>query len=187
MNKNSSLFHSLEGENIYFKALSIEDVQEIHDYASDKDVSRFIGWNLMNTLNETRELIEIMIKRESEGTHLYASIVQKSTQTIIGTAMIFNFDHEANQAEVGYVFHKDHWGKGYGTEIVTLMSEFAFTTLNLHKLHASVVDANIGSARILEKNEYELEGRLKDHYFIEDKYYDSLLFGKITNLQSRKI
>ncbi|MDR6999104.1 GNAT family N-acetyltransferase [Neobacillus niacini] len=177
---NNSLFHSLEGENIYFKGLSIHDLQEIHNYASDKDVSRFIGWNLMNTLNETCEHIEKMLKRESAGTHLYASIVQKSTQAIIGTAMIFNFDQEANQAEIGYVFHQDHWGMGYGTESVALMSDFAFKSLNLHKLHASVVDANIGSIRILEKNEYELEGRLKDHYFIEDKYYDALLFGKIT-------
>jgi len=59
------------------------------------------------------------------------------------------------------------------------MSDFAFESLNLHKIHASVVDANIGSARILEKNGYELEGRLRDNYFIEDKYYDALLFGKI--------
>ncbi|MCM2536173.1 GNAT family N-acetyltransferase [Neobacillus pocheonensis] len=184
---NKSLFHSLEGENITFKALSIDDVKEIHNYASDKEVSRFIGWDLMNTLNETREHIEIMLKRESTGTHLYASIVVKSTQAIVGTAMIFNFDQEANHAEIGYVFHKDHWGKGYGTESVALMSDFAFKSLNLHKLHASVVDTNIGSARILEKNKYELEGRLKDHYYIEDKYYDALLFGKITNLQSRKI
>jgi len=159
-NMNSSLFHSLEGENIYFKSLSINDVQEIHNYASDKDVSCFIGWKLMNTLNETQEHIETMLKRESAGTHLYASIALKSTQAIIGTAMIFNFDQGVNQAEIGYVFHKDHWGKGYGTESVALMSDFAFKSLKLHKLHASVVDANIGSARILENNGYELEGRL---------------------------
>jgi ribosomal-protein-alanine N-acetyltransferase len=180
---NSGLFHSLEGEKISFKALSIDDVQEIHKYASDKEVSRFIGWDLMNTLNETCEHIEIMLKRESAGTHLYASIVLKSTQAIIGTAMIFNFDQEANQAEIGYVFHKDHWGKGYGTESIALMNDFAFDSLNLHKLHAKVVDANIGSARILEKNKYELEGRLKDHYFIEDRYHDSLLFGNLTKFK----
>ena len=63
-----------------------------------------------------------------------------------------------NHAEIGYVFHKEHWGKGYGTESVALMSDFAFESLNLHKLHVSVVDANIGSARILERNGYELEG-----------------------------
>lgn len=176
---NIGLFHILEGKNICFKSISTNDVQEIHDYTSDEEVARFIGWSLMNTLNETREHIDIMLKRESEGSHLYASIVHKSNQVIIGTAMIFNFDKVANQAEIGYVFHRDFWGKGYGTESVALMSDFAFESLNLHKLHASVVNANIGSARILEKNGYELEGRLRDHYFIEDKYYDSLLYGKI--------
>lgn len=180
---NISLFHSLKGENICFKPLSTNDAQAIHNYASDEEVSRFIGWSLMNTLNETSEYIETMLKRESAGTHLYASIVLKSTQEIIGTVMIFDFDKEANQAEIGYVFHRDHWGKGYGAESVALMSDFAFDALNLHKLHASVVDANIGSARILEKNGYQLEGRLKDHYFIEDKYYDALLFGKIQTKQ----
>ena len=175
----ASLFHSLEGESIYFKSLSINDAQEIHNYASDEEVSCFIGWNLMNTLNETRDHIETMLKRELMGTHLYASIALKSTQTIIGTAMIFNFDQEAKHAEIGYVFHKDYWGKGYGTKSVALMSDFAFKSLNLHKLHARVVDANIGSARVLENNGYELEGRLKDHYFILGKYYDALIFGKI--------
>lgn len=176
---NTSLFHSLEGRNIYFKSLSTNDTREIHNYASDEEVSRFIGWNLMDTVDETREYVETMLKRESAGTHLYASIVLKSTQAIIGTAMIFNFDQKANRAEIGYVFHKEHWGKGYGSESVALMSDFAFESLNLNKLYASVVDANIGSARILKKNGYELEGRLKDHYFIEDNYYDALLFGRI--------
>jgi [ribosomal protein S5]-alanine N-acetyltransferase len=176
---NSNLFHALESENIYFKALSLDDVQEIHAYASDKDVKRFIGWNLMLNLNETREHVETMINRELEGTHLFASVVLKSTQEIIGTIMLFNFVKEANHAEIGYVFHQGHWGKGYGTESVALTTDFAFKTLNLHKVNAKVTDANIGSAKVLEKNGYEMEGQLKDQYFIEGKYFDSLLFGKM--------
>jgi ribosomal-protein-alanine N-acetyltransferase len=176
---NTDLFHRLEGRRIYFKPLNTDDAQEIHNYASDEDVSRFIGWRLMNTLNDTREYIEEMLRRESAGTHLYASIALKSTQAIIGTAMIFNFDHEAKHAEIGYVFHKDHWGKGYGTEAVVLMNDFSFNSLSLHKLHACVVDANIGSARVLEKNGFKLEGRVKDYYFIDGSYYDQMLFGKL--------
>jgi ribosomal-protein-alanine N-acetyltransferase len=174
-----NLFHTLEGQTICFKALNTVDAEAIHHFASDEEVSRFIGWKLMKTLNETSEYIELMLKRESEGTHFYASIVLKSTQEIIGTAMIFNLDQVANKAEIGYVLDKGYWGKGYGSECVALMNKFAFESLNLHKLHASVVDANIGSARILEKNGYKLEGQLKDHYFIENNYYDALLFGKI--------
>lgn len=176
---STKLFHSLAGKDIYFKALSTNDTQEIHKYASDKEVARFIGWNLMNTLEETREHIATMIGREAAGTHLYASIVLKSTQAVIGTAMMFNFNAKASHAELGYVLHKEQWGKGYGTESVALMTGFSLTVLKIHKLQAGVVDANIGSVRILEKNGYELEGRLRDHYFIDGDYYDALLFGKI--------
>ena len=177
-NVSVSMFHRLEGRNIYFKPLNIIDAEAIHSYASDENVKRFIGWPLMKSLEETRSYIEDMLKRESAGTHLYASVALKSTREIIGTVMIFNFDREANHAEIGYVFHSKHWGKGYGTESVALMSKFAFEILALHKIHARVVDANISSARILEKNGFLLEGRLKDHYFIDGRYYDSLIYGK---------
>ncbi len=177
----TNLFHGLEGKEIYFKALSTDDAQVIHSYASDPEVSRFIGWPLMKTLDETRSYIEEMLRREAADTHLYASVALKSTGEIIGTAMIFNFNRAANHAEIGYVFHKKHWGKGYGSETVALMDNFAFDVLKLHKLHARVVHANIGSARVLEKNGFKLEGRLKDYCFIDGSYYDELLFGKCSS------
>jgi len=176
---STSIFHGLEVGDICFKSLSTKDVKEIHSYASDENVSRFIGWQLMKTMDETHNHVEEMLKRESAGTHLYASVVLKSTQAIIGTAMIFNFNHEAKHAEIGYVSHSGYWGMGYGTESIALMNNFAFETLKLHKLHARVVDTNIGSVRALEKNGFELEGRFKDYYFIDGAYYDGLFFGKL--------
>lgn len=177
-----NLFHNLNGENICFKALDPKDAHAMYAYVSDKDVKRFIGWRLMSTLEETREFLEELIRREEAGTHLYASIVEKSSGEVIGTAMIFGFDKEANHAEIGYVLHKEHWGKGYGTETVSLISDFAFEILMLRKLHARVVSGNFGSARILEKNGFELEGRFRDYYFIEANYYDGLFFGKFPSL-----
>lgn len=173
-----NVFHGLESSNIFFKPIDMKDAQAIHSYASDKNVKRFIGWPLMKTLDDTRSYIEEMLKREAAGTHLYASVTLKATKEIIGTGMIFGFDHEARHGEVGYVFHPRHWGKGYGTETVALIEDFAFNVLNLKKLHARVIDANIGSARVLEKNGFELEGRLRDYYFIEEAFYDLMLYAK---------
>jgi ribosomal-protein-alanine N-acetyltransferase len=175
---DKDLFHSLEGKYTYFKPVTIDDTEAMHVFTSDKETKKYIGWRLMNTIDETRAHVEELIRREEAGTHLYASIVVKSTETVIGTAMLFNFDKESNQAEIGYVLNKEYWNKGYGSECVELVSGFAFESLKLHKIHASVVSANIGSARILEKNGYELEGRLKDHFFIDGNYHDDLLFGK---------
>ncbi|SCZ03015.1 GNAT family N-acetyltransferase [Alkaliphilus peptidifermentans] len=175
---NKSMFHELQGKDIYFKQLSTKDTKEVHSYASNEDVSRFIGWQLKQTINDTQAYIEEMLRREEADTHLYASIVHKESDIVIGTAMIFNFDHGAKHAEVGYVFHNDYWGKGYGTEAVTLMTNFSFDILNLRKLHARVISGNPGSVGVLEKNGFVMEGRLKDFYYIEGVYYDNLIFSK---------
>lgn len=70
---------------------------------------------------------------------------------------------------------------GYGIESISLVTDFAFNSLNLHKLNARVTYANICSIRILEKDGYKFECRQKDENFIDSKYFDLLLFGKINS------
>lgn len=176
---SNTLFYSLKGEKIKFEQMTIDDSEAIHSFASDSEVSRFIGWPLTNTLEETTAYVEEMIRRHESGSHVYANVIDKSTNKIVGTVMIFNFDRVANHAEIGYVFHQVAWGKGFCTETVKLACDFAFNVLGLHKMHARVTAANIGSSRVLEKNGFELEGRLRDYYFIEDQYYDNLLYGRL--------
>ncbi len=176
---STNIFHLLDGENIYFKQLSLDDFEEIHEFASDENVARYIGWDLSHNLKDTIELIEGMLEKESTGVSLYASIVHKETHKVIGTCMIFNFNKEARHAELGYVLSADYWNKSYGSETVRIICDYSFEYLKLHKLHGRVVDVNIGSSKVLEKNGFVLEGKLKDYYFIEGHYYDNFLFGKI--------
>lgn len=173
------LFHSLETQRLQFKKLEMDDCQAIHAYASNPDVSRFIGWSLMQTYEDTEAFVAKMMQNETSGTHIYANVVDKASGKIIGTVMFFNMDTVANKAELGYVFHQDTWGQGYCTEAVEAICDFAFKVIGLHKIHAQVTDTNIGSSRVLEKNGFVQEGRLKDHYFIEGYYYDCLLYGKL--------
>lgn len=176
---SNTLFYSLEGEKIKFKQMTIEDSEEIHSFASNSEVSRFIGWPLTTSLEETEAYVKEMIKREASGSHIYGNVIDKSSKKVVGTVMIFNFHHSAKHAEIGYVFHQDLWGKGFCTETVKLICDFAFNVLGLHKIHAQVTETNIGSSRVLEKNGFELEGRLRDYYFIDNQYYDSLIYGKL--------
>ena len=177
--RDKNLFHLLDGDNVYFKALSLDDAIEIHKYASDENVARYIGWSLTHKLEETLDLIEGMIKKESRGTGLYASIVHKETDIVIGTCMFFSFDKVANHAEIGYVLRADYWNKGYGTEVVRIMTDYAIEYLGLHKLHARVVEKNIGSSKILENNGYVKEGQLADYYYIDNQYYHGVIYGRI--------
>jgi ribosomal-protein-alanine N-acetyltransferase len=179
---NAGIFHSMGDDTIGFKALKTADSAAIHEFASDPEVSRYIGWRLMKNQDETYQHVETMIKREIESVQLYASVYLRETGEIIGTAMLFHMDLEAANAEIGYVFRKDTWGKGYGSRSVALISDFVFNNLKFHRLYANVAAENIGSGKILLNNGFLLEGRLKDHYLVEEKYCDRLIYGKLTTV-----
>ena len=79
--------------------------------------------------------------------------------------------------EVGWTLGKPYWGKGYATEAISLISQFAFNTLNLNKLEAGCYANNIGSARAFEKCGYQREGLLRSHVISDQKEVDVILLG----------
>jgi len=176
---SSTLFHSLESEHLCFKQLDLSDAMDIHEFASDENVSKYIGWPLMYSLEETQAFVNELINKEKAKTHLYAGVVDKGTGCVIGSVVLFSFDEEANNAEIGYVFSSSVWGKGYGSEAVGLVTDFGLKVLGLHKINARVVAPNIGSSKVLLKHGYVQEGQLRDYYYIDHQYYDCLFYGKI--------
>ena len=48
-------------------------------------------------------------------------------------------------------------GQGLGTRIATMIHAFAFTTLQLERVYASVIPSNTASRRVFEKLGYELD------------------------------
>jgi len=77
---------------------------------------------------------------------------------IIGGIGLRNLNRQDQNAEVGYWIAKPQWGLGLGSEAVALTLRFAFGALKLHRVYAIVLEANVGSARVLEKNGFVREG-----------------------------
>jgi RimJ/RimL family protein N-acetyltransferase len=81
--------------------------------------------------------------------------------------------------EIGYWLGESFWGRGIMSEAVAAITDWAFTELGLVRLHAFVYARNPTSARVLEKANYEYEGRQSARYFKEGEFIDSLLFAKV--------
>lgn len=172
-----------ESEELYLKPLSQEHAEMIHIFASKPNVKKYIGWQLKETLEKTAEYVKTLIERHEAGSHVYASVVEKESDRVIGTVMLFGFDKMANHGEIGYVLDDSVWGKGYGTQLVNWLSEYAFHELGLRKLFARVVNTNVGSARILEKNGYTLEAELKDYFMIDDCLMNCRYYTRYADLK----
>ncbi len=86
--------------------------------------------------------------------------------------------HDA-RAEIGFVVRPDRRGQGIATAAVGSLVELAFRDQGLHRLWAVCHPDNVGSRRVLERNGFELEGRLRDDRRTVGGWSDSLLFGLV--------
>lgn len=86
---------------------------------------------------------------------------------------------KSHKAELGYWLAKSYWGKGLMTEAVKKVVEFGFAELGLIRITANIFDFNTGSARVLEKSGFQLEGHLRKHYMKDGKIFDGKLYAKV--------
>ena len=98
---------------------------------------------------------------------------------LAGSIGIINID--GHKAEIGYWIKAEHAGKGIMTEVIGLVSDYAFKKLNLKRLFAPVLTHNKSSAKVLEKNGFAMEGVLKSFYLKEGKYIDAWCYAKVEN------
>ena len=83
-----------------------------------------------------------------------------------------------NEAWVGIgIGEREFWGKGYGTEMMKLCLQYAFTELNVHRVSLGLHEYNPRALRSYEKAGFRLEGRTRQDLMREGKRYDSLWMG----------
>lgn len=71
----------------------------------------------------------------------------------------------------------DYWGKGYGTDAMTVMLRYAFAELNLRRVTLSVFGYNVRGKRSYEKCGFREEGRLRQFLCRDGGRHDMILMG----------
>ena len=108
----------------------------------------------------TRKMVESWIERSLEsyaryGFGRYAIALQETGQEtgeLVGDAGIIRATVAGEEVnDLGYIIHHPYWRRGYATEAVSAIQDYAFTTLGLDKLHANMPWNHDGSRRIAEK------------------------------------
>lgn len=130
------------------------------------------------------EIAEKEIKRYKGGastfnrTFLYFQMLDKQTDQLIGWCGFHTWYLEHKRAEIGYMlFHSENMNRGLMSEVMEPVIEYGFHQMFLHRIEAFVGPYNTASLRLMRKFGFEEEGRLKEHYFRDGIYEDSIVFG----------
>src|SRR5262249_50237959 len=66
-----------------------------------------------------------------------------------------------HRVELGYILGREHWGRGYMTEVVRAVSDWALAQPEVHRVWAACDVDNLASARLMEKAGMAREGTLR--------------------------
>lgn len=84
----------------------------------------------------------------------------------------------AREAFIGiFIGEREYWGKGCGTEAMSIILRYAFTELNLWRVSLGVFDYNPRAIRSYEKVGFRHEGRMRKYLNHEGKRWDILYMG----------
>lgn len=98
----------------------------------------------------------------------------------IGNISISGLNSHHKRGEITYlVGDKKYWNRGVGYFAVSSLIKIAKKNYKLNKLIAGLVEENLGSRKILEKNGFVLEGKRNNHLFFNGKFYNQLDFGLV--------
>ena len=130
------------------------------------------------TLDAQVKLIEGWKQARENGSRHDFGIFETQTNNLIGSIGLYRFGL-AEKCVLGYSLDKDHHGKGYATEAVRLILDYAFKEVGIHRIEAGVMPRNIGSARVLEKAGFVREGLARDYIKIKGIWEDHYMFSML--------
>ena len=128
------------------------------------------------TLADAHEFVERVRVGVEADVKITFVIRRLDDKRAVGTIGI-TIEPEHRRAELGYIIGKEHWGNGYATEACGAVIAYSFDTLGLHKLTAAWFTDNPASGRVLEQLGFENEGTVREHFFRDGRFRDSVNMG----------
>ena len=171
---------ALRGEKVFLRPVNLEDVSETYcGWLNDPEVNRYLETRfVVQTLASVRSYVAAAIAAPD---NIFLAIIEKATNLHIGNIKLGPILPHHRRGELSFfIGEKGCWGRGYATEAVGLLTDYALRELSLVKVTAGCYSTNLGSKRVFEKLGYEIEAVLKKQYFSEDTWVNSYYFVKFS-------
>ena len=173
----------IQTNNFYLRPFDPKDDFELcYDLWYDEEVIKPMGINP----NDPKEDIKIKLERyelfmKSYGFTNFA-VFKNDTSEFIGSCGLGVFhdpdkDHNplgynSEEVELGYLFYKKYWGRGYATELACACCNYIFNSYpNINRIVAVTFPTNIASQKVLLKTGFKFVCDVESKEYGKEKFY----------------
>src|SRR5690625_476569 len=166
-----------ESSRVRLRKMTKEDTELYSKWRNDLEVKHSTSPSLdVYPMEETKEFVSHVILGSSTAKSYI--MVEKSKETPIGVVSLTNIDYKNRNAEcIIDIGEKDYWGKGFGSEGLMLLLDYAFYEMNLHRVSLRVFSFNERAIRMYTKLGFSQEGNSRQSLFRDGKWHDIVHMG----------
>ncbi|HMT77951.1 MAG: GNAT family N-acetyltransferase [Saprospiraceae bacterium] len=151
------------------------DINSLIKYANNWNIAK----NLTNqfphpyTIQDGKAFIEYATK--DDPIHIFA--IEVNQEAVGGIGIHPQSDIFIKNAELGYWLGEPFWGYGIVSKAIKQIIQFGFSTFDIERIFARPYGTNFASQKILEKNNFLLEGRYNNILYKNGEYLDELIYA----------
>jgi ribosomal-protein-alanine N-acetyltransferase len=180
---NFDPFPIIETERLLLRRMTMDDAHDFFSLRSNVNAMKHICKPLQTSIEEAREKISQIDEMIDSNSGIGWGIMFKDQTTIIGNLSFHKIEKTHYRAEIGYILHPDYWRQGIVNEAVKAIIDFGFNELKFHSIEAHIDPTNIGSEKILKKNNFINEAYFKENYFYNGQFLDTAVYSLVNSIK----
>lgn len=161
--------------------LNLIEIRQVHlndlfTLFRDPEVTKFYNIKTFNSPEDGQIYLDWFRSRFDAKLGIRWGIGIRGVSGIIGTIGFNNFT-TGHRANVGYDLQSVYWNRGYMTEALEAVVDFAFNHLDVNRIEAEVMVGNTVSEKLLTKVGFQKEGVLREWMSWDKRYFDMIMYS----------
>lgn len=167
----------IEGQHVRLWAVEKFDVAKNYHWGNDPELIHLTG---MNPYPKSMVDLERWFENICVNPNLKMFAIKTTDGEYIGNIEISEIDWRVGRGEIGLMIGEPQYrNKGYGSEAIRLMLEFAFDFMRLHRVEARVLAHNTRAQQVFERCGFTREGVARESFFMNGRWVDVVNFATL--------
>ena len=167
-------FKKIIGEKVYLSPMNSDDYLKYVEWLNNYEIAK--GINHVTKVDSI-ESEKAWLEKSTNLKYCFA-IVCKENDSLLGNISLMNINEINRTAELGiFIGDENYLSRGYGSEAIMLLLDYAFNYVNLHNIMLKVFDFNKRAIRAYEKCGFKTFGVWKKSHYFNGEYSDEIFMN----------
>ena len=169
---------NIQGNSVVLRAISMEDANLLMELINDADTEKMLGGSSFPVSLEGQEKWIAAQTGRTDVLRCIVALVENGEG--IGTVILSDIDTKNGVAQVHIKMDKQQGrGKGYGTDALNAIVNYAFDEMRLNCIYADVLEYNTASQKLFEKCGFHRDGVLRSRVFKGGSFINVISYSRL--------